>query len=296
MTAKRIPIIANPAAGGGRGRRRALKTAKALEGVGIDPTIHWTERPGHGEALAAELGGEADVIVVSGGDGTIHQVVNGLGDCRAALAVAHAGRGNDLARVLGIPRGVSAFARMVAAGKRRRIDLGQATEKDGRRRRFCTVAGLGFDAEVARRVVAGGPVGGPGAYVYGILRTLFSYEPCPVRIEGEFGVFEDEVFLAATANTSMYGGGLIIAPEARPDDGLFSICLIRPVSRLQVLWLFRGVRSGAHIDHPAVSMHESPTLRITAPRPLQLFADGEPLATTPVTLEVLVDALDLIVP
>ena len=291
-----IPIVANPLAGGGRGRSRALAIQAALKELGAETTIHWSERPGHCEEIARTLRGGADRIVGCGGDGTIHQVANGLRDSGVALAVARAGRGNDLARSLETPEEAGEFARMVVRGERRRIDLGEAVAEDGGRRRFCTVAALGFDAEVARRLVAGGPVGGPWAYTYGILRTLISYRARQVRLEGDFGVFEGEVFLAATANTSLYGGGLTIAPGAEPDDGLFKVCVIRPVSRLQVLWLFRGVRTGDHLRHPAVDLHETRSVRITAPAPLDLYADGERLATTPVTLEIVPGALDVLVP
>ncbi|MCZ6602851.1 MAG: diacylglycerol kinase family lipid kinase [Planctomycetota bacterium] len=293
---KSVPIVANPVSGGGVGRARAEAIRRALGERGWDAPIHWTESPGHAEEIARKLSGEAERIVACGGDGTIHQVVNGIRDSEVALAVAPAGRGNDLARVLGVPNDPGAFAEMVAAGKSRRIDLGRAVREGGQVRRFCTVAALGFDAEVARRVVTGGPIRGPGAYIYGVFRTLIGYRPCRVRIEGEFGVFDDEVFLAATANTSTYGGGMVIAPGARPDDGQLSICLIRPVSRIRVLWLFKGVRSGRHIHHPAVTLYQSRSIRITAPSPLELYADGEFLATTPVTLEVDPSALDVLVP
>lgn len=296
MTAVRFPIVANPAAGGGRGKRRALEVEEAMRGAGMETEIHWTEGADHAEALAEELGKEAEVLVVCGGDGTIHRVVNGLDLSGTALAIAPSGRGDDLARVLGVPRDPGEFARMVAAGRRRRIDVGRSTGADGRRRRFCTVAALGFDAEVARRVVAGGPIGGPWVYVYGILRTLLSYRPRAVRLEGDFGVFEDEIFLAATANTSVYGGGLKIAPPASPDDGLLWVCLIRPVSRLAVLSVFLKVRSGGHVDHPAVSIRKSRSVRITSSSPMDLYADGEPLSTTPVTLDLLPRALDVLVP
>lgn len=291
----RVAILANPMAGGGRGKRRAVEIQTALRDEGIRAPVHWTAAPGHAETLARHLGGEeADLIVVCGGDGTIHETVNGMDLGGPALAVAQAGRGNDLARVLGMPRDAAGFARVVATGRRRWIDLGQATGADDRRRRFCTVAALGFDAEVARRVLAGGPGGGSWVYLYGILRSLVSYRSRLVRVEGEFGALEERVFLAATANTSMYGGGVRIAPQAAVDDGLLTLCLVRPVSRLMVITLYRRVRAGLHIGHPAVAVRQGRSIRITSPEPIDLYADGEPLATTPVTLDVLPRSLQVI--
>ena len=294
--ASHAPIVANPLAGDRHAKGAALEIQAALREIGLDAPIHWTEGPDHTESLARDLMKDAECIVACGGDGTVHQVANPLAGTDVGLAVVPAGRGNDLARVLGIPSDPAAFAKMVSARRRRRIDLGRATDGAGRSRYFCTVAALGFDAEVAKRLVSGGAFGGPRAYVYGVLKTLLSYRPQSVRLEGDFGVIDGEVFLVATGNTSTYGGGFKIAPGAEPDDGLLRVCLIRPVSRLVVLALLRLVRPGKHLNHPAVSLYETRSVKISAPEPLDLYADGEPLFTTPVTLEVVGKALDVIVP
>lgn len=292
-----LPIVANPVSGQSRGRKVAEGVRDALRGLGVAAEIHWTEDSDQAQRIAAEVTGDgAGTIVACGGDGTIHNVVNAVAGSGVVVGVAPAGRGNDLARMLDLPREPGAIAAMLAAGRRRRVDLGRATEDGGRVRHFVTVAACGFDAEVARRLVHGGPVGGPWAYMYGTAVTLMSYQPRQGRIEGDFGVFEGPFFLAATANTSMYGGGISIAPGAAIDDGLFRLCIIRPISRPVVVALFRRVRAGTHLDHPAVSYHTSRKVRIATEVPIDLFADGEPLATTPVTLEVLPGGLEVIVP
>ena len=296
MPGDAIPIVANPVSGRGRGREMALRVADALAFRGNTASIHWTEDSPQTERVARELAGHAKMIVACGGDGTVHNVANALLESGTAMAVAPAGRGNDLARMLEVPADPDGIASMIVAGRRRSIDLGRATGGDGRTRAFCTVAACGFDAELARRLVHGGPVGGPWAYVYGTLMTLLSYEPRRARFEGDFGVFDGEFFLAATCKTSMYGGGIRIAPGASLDDGLLRICIIRPISRPVVIALFRRVRRGTHLDHPKVSLHKTARLTITAPSPLDLYADGEMLASTPVTIDVLPRALEVIVP
>ena len=291
-----IPVIANPVAGRRRGRKSAEDLKEALRRAGIPSEIHWTEGAEQTTRIAASLAEGARRIVVCGGDGTVHNVVNAIAGKETALAVVPAGRGNDLARMLGMPRDPAAIAEVIRADRRRRIDLGRATEATGRERRFCTVAACGFDAEVARRLVHGGPIGGPLAYTYGTAVTLLGYRPRHGRIEGDFGVFEGEFFLAATAKTSMYGGGMRIAPGASLDDGRLRLCIIRPISRPVVALLFRRVRAGTHLDHPAVSYHTTAAVRITTEAPIDLYADGEPLASTPVDLDVLPAALEVIAP
>ena len=292
-----LPIVANPVSGQSAGLKVAEGVRDALRELGVAAEIHWTEGSEQAQRIAAEVTGDgADMIVACGGDGTIHNVVNAVAGSGVVVAVAPAGRGNDLARILEMPREPEAIARVIHAGKRRKVDLGRATEDGGRVRHFCTVAACGFDAEVARRLVDGGPVGGPWAYLYGTAVTLMSYQPRRGRIEGDFGVFEGEFFLAATANTSMYGGGIQIAPGASIDDGNLRLCIIRPISRPVVVTLFRRVRAGTHLDHPAVSYHTTSKVRIATDDPIDVYADGEPLATTPVTLEVLPGGLEVIVP
>ena len=162
---------------------------------------------------------------------------------------------------------------------------------------FITIATCGYDTEVSRRASKGTPLfAGTASYAYAAVETLFYYEPPFVRLEGDFGIYEGPLLLAATGITSRYGGGFQIVPNARIDDGLFDVCIIRPVSSLTVLRLLVTLFWGGHVSHPAVSMHQTRTLTVETDTPMLLYADGEPMCETPATIEIIEGGLTVIAP
>lgn len=233
-----------------------------------------------------------DFLAACGGDGTIHEVVQVVAGTACPLAVAPGGRGNDLARALGVPADPAALARMVLAGATRRLDVGTTGG-----RRFLSVAALGFDAAVSARAAQGlWGLRGLAAYIAAVLLTLARFRGPVVEIQGIRNAFRGRILLVATANTPTYGGGIQIAPGAVPDDGLFRVCLIRAVSRRTVLRLLPLAIAGRHLEHPAVEVWDTPFLEVKADPPSVLYADGEPLGGTPARLEVLPGALHMLVP
>ena len=162
---------------------------------------------------------------------------------------------------------------------------------------FTTIATCGYDTEVSRRAAKGTPLfAGTASYAYAAVETLFYYDPPSVRLEGDFGIHEGPLLLAATGITSRYGGGFQIVPNARIDDGLFDVCIIRPVSSLTVLRLLVTLFWGGHVGHPAVSMHQTRTLKIETDTPMLLYADGEPMCETPATIEIIKGGLVVMSP
>jgi diacylglycerol kinase (ATP) len=160
-----------------------------------------------------------------------------------------------------------------------------------------SVATLGFDSAVSARAARGlSFLRGRAVYVAAMILTLASFRSPVVDIRGASHTFRGPILLVATANTPMYGGGLQIAPGARPDDGMFRVCLIQEVARLTVLRLLPLVMSGRHTRHPAVQMWDTPYLEVQADPPSVLYADGEPLGRTPIRLEILPRSLQVIVP
>ncbi len=285
--------MVNPDAGGGRGRRLAARWEAALAAAGASVLRRDTSGPGQATLLARGLLEEGvDSLAACGGDGTVHEVVQVVAGTACPLAVAPGGRGNDLARALGIPADPGALARMVLAGATRRLDVGTAGG-----RRFLSVATLGFDAAVSARAAQGiWGLRGLAAYIAAVLLTLARFRPPSVDVRGARNAYCGRILLVATANTPMYGGGMQIAPGAAPDDGLFRVCLIREVTRLTVLRLLPLAIAGRHTDHPAVEMWDTPFLEVEADPPSVLYADGEPLGRTPARLEILPGALHMLVP
>ena len=162
---------------------------------------------------------------------------------------------------------------------------------------FTTIATCGYDTEVSRRAAKGTPLfAGTASYAYAAVETLFYYDPPAVRLEGDFGTYEGPLLLAATGITSRYGGGFQIVPNARIDDGLFDVCIVRPVSSLTVLRLLVTLFWGGHVGHPAVSMHQTRTLKIETDPPILLYADGEPMCETPATIEIIKHGLVVMSP
>ncbi len=288
-------IIANPVSGRGRARRIGEQVADLLYACGVNVDLIMSGAPGDCERLAREVlvrGGRQ--VAACGGDGTVHEVINGLANSDAILGVVPCGRGNDLARALGLPRDVKDVVNTLVHGVDRAIDLGKAGG-----RFFATVASLGFDTAVAQRMQNQGTgfltraleVGGTVSYGLTVLRTLFGYRSSFVRLRGDFGVFEGRVLLAATANAPFYGSGIKIAPDAIVDDGMLDVCIVADVSRWTVLRMFLSAYSGAHVGHSAVRVVRTRTLQIESDDSLWIFADGEPMCEIPAKIEVVPGAL-----
>ncbi len=281
-------IIANPVSGRGLARRIGERVADLLRERGVDADLMMSGAPGDCERIAREVlarGGRR--VAACGGDGTVHEVVNGLANSDAVLGVVPCGRGNDLARALGLSRDAEDVVNTLVHGVDRAIDLGKVGD-----RFFATVASLGFDTAVAQRARSRpSRLGGTASYCLAVLRTLSGYRSSFVRLRGDFGVFEGRVLLAATANAPFYGSGIKIAPDAIVDDGVLDVCIVADVSRWTVLRMFLSAYSGAHVGHSAVRVVRTRTLQIESDDSLWIFADGEPMCEVPAKIEVVPGAL-----
>lgn len=286
-------LIFNPVAGKRRGRLLADIVQQRLSAAGLSGKMVMTQQRGDGSRLAEKgLAQGIPRIIVCGGDGTIHEVVNVLVHSTATLGIIPGGKGNDLARALGIPKHPLAAAEVILSGEVRVIDLGQLND-----RYFSTIATLGFDSEVGRLVNEGkAPFSGMWAYLYVALTTLWSYQCPSVSLTGDFGTFTGNIFLAATGNSSSYGGGMQIVPPAAIDDGVLDICIIKEVLPRTVLRMLPTVFWGGHVTHPAVTIARMKRLRVESSQPLWFFADGEPVCSTPAVIEVAEKALRVFTP
>ena len=288
-------IIANPVSGRGRARRTGERVADLLHERGVYVDLMMSGAPGDCERLAREaLARGVRQVAACGGDGTVHEVVNGLANSDAVLGIVPCGRGNDLVRALGLSSDVEDVVNTLVHGVDRAIDLGKVGD-----RFFATVASLGFDTAVAQRMRTQGTgfltrtleMGGTVSYGLTVLRTLVGYRSSLVRLRGDFGVFEGRILLAATANAPFYGSGVKIAPDAMVDDGVLDVCIVADVSRWTVLRMFLRAYSGAHVGHSAVRVVQTRTLQIESDDPLWIFADGEPMCEIPAKIEVVPGAL-----
>ena len=298
MTQDSWAFIANPIAGKGRALALARRVAQAMEENGATVAVEVTEAKGDAERLA-RTAVESGVIrvVACGGDGTIHEVVNGMmavpNATDTALGIIPAGRCNDLVFALGLSGNSNAVTETLLHGVPRSIDLGRIGD-----RYYTTVATLGFDSEVAQYVDEGRPpsfLRGTPAYIYGVLVKLFKYKSKWVSLKGDFGTFEGDIYLAATGNSTRYGGRMKVTPAASMEDGLLDICLVRPVPRRTFLRMVPKAFSGKHVNHPAVTMALTRSLEIESREPLWLWADGEQITQTPATIQVVPHAISVLV-
>lgn len=251
----------------------------------------------HAWTLAEEAAKRGYELIVSvGGDGTTHEVINGLlrgrPDQPPALAVIPLGTANDFPRALAIPKAPSAAARVLLNGIRRRIDLGQVND-----RYFATIAGVGFDAEVAYQVNQWPRwFGGTALYIAGILKMLATYTPAEARIEIDGQGQTLRMFLLAAGNTNWYGGGLYMCPHARLDDGQLAIVFAGDLGKVETLALLPRVFSGTHLKHPKVTHTTAREVRVDSAVPLGIQADGELVGRVPAIFRAVPSALEVIVP
>ena len=191
-----------------------------------------------------------------------------------------------------MPRTLSKAVQTLVEGRAAPIDLGRCGD-----RYFSTVAAYGFDAEVSAAMEAGqAPLGGTAGYVLQALRHLRHFTPPQTTLSGSFGRFEGPVFLVASANTRSYGGGMQIAPDANPQDGLLDVCIIEPLTYTQALSLLPSVFLGRHIHHPSVHIVRTDALEISGESERLLSADGEDCGTTPLRITAVPKALRVILP
>ena len=286
-------LIANPTAGKGRGRQAAERAAIALEKTGHPVDLRFTRQRGHGTELARQAVRQgADCLIVCGGDGTIREVLPALIHSRTTLGLLPFGTANDFSRALGIPRQFDAAVRNLLEGRTCCIDLGRVGECF-----FCTVATFGFDSIVTHAVSSGQvPFSGTLGYLWAVLKYISAYPLPVVHLQGEFGAYEGKVLLVASGNTASYGGGMKIAPQANPRDGKLDVCIIGQVSTPTILRILPRIFWGGHVDHPAVRIERTAWLKIETPSPQIIYADGDYLGETPVTIEAVPLALNVILP
>ena len=278
-----ILLLVNPTAGGGRSRGLSLAAAQAIRALGHDLDVVVTSARGEVERLArdAAVRGLARIFIC-GGDGTVHEGVNGLAGTDTALGILPGGRGNDLAATLGVPPDPITAARYLVETPTRRIDLGVVNG-----RRFGTTAGIGFDADVATRTNRGAwRRAGRFAYVGGILASLVAFRAPHLRIRAGDARRDGRYMMCAVSNTGRYGGGVLIAPAASPDDGILDLCLIRHASRLRLLRILPAAYRGEHVRAAEVEMLRAIEVEVSADRELPIIADGEAAGTTPARISV----------
>lgn len=295
-------VILNPVSGRGRALRSQAEIVRLLEQHGMRHSLAISRFHGHTiELVSAAISAGCRRLLVAGGDGSLSEAVNGImaqdvvPATEILLATLPVGTGNDWARSHMVPAHWPAAVALAASETSAVHDAGLAEFGDGSRRWFINVAGLGFDAAVVERKMARGF--GPMAYVLGLLGALWSYRPVPVQVSLDGADPRDARILVHFAALGRHcGGGMLIAPEAVPDDGCFDSVLVKAMTRLEVLANLKRLFDGTLPSHPKVEARTCTTIQVAAPAALGVEADGEPVGHTPVTFRVLPRAIRVVVP
>ncbi len=295
-----VPIIHNPAAGGGRGMARFYDAQKLLKEAGIHADPIATEAPRHATTLVEELAKEGyRRILVLGGDGTLSEAANGAlrvpESKRPALGFLPAGTGNDILRDHNVLDRTEAVKR-IAAGRLQSMDAMRVRYEDdsGPKERYgINLVGTGFAPRSVEVTNQHYKWARGQAYNLGVVHSIMALKPTPTRITIDGKEEAGDYPMVMVCNNIHTGGAMKMAPMAQTNDGQLDVLIASEVSRIQLLNLLGKVRSGAHVDHPAVRFEKGASITIEPEDVSPLLVDGEVYGATPVQVDVMPSALQI---
>ncbi|HSQ39170.1 MAG TPA: diacylglycerol kinase family protein [Anaerolineales bacterium] len=279
---RKVKLILNPMADMGRAWKAANDLRPIVQEFKGDISWSGTVYPAHAVELAKQAAAEGcDLVIALGGDGTAHEVVNGLmqipEDQRPVLGVVPLGSGNDFAHALGVPQKPDRALVHALNGQASKIDVGMFTdEHSGRREYFDNTVGAGFDAVVTIRSHKLPIVKGFLMYLTAVIQTiLLNHNPAKIQFQTENETWEDSVLMTTICNGGREGGGFLISPESKIDDGVLQFLNVKKVSRGMMFRLVPEFMKGTHLRFPAAQLGDFKKLHMTSDRPLYIHADGE---------------------
>jgi YegS/Rv2252/BmrU family lipid kinase len=292
LVSRRYALIVNPSSGGGRAAKALPAVEAELRARGLAFRTSTTRDLPHVGDLARAAVAAGEVPVALSGDGCVGAVAGALrGQPDAVMGVLPGGRGNDFARVAGIPRDPVAAVAVLQSGVPRPVDLG---EVEGRA--FIGIASLGFDSEANRRANEAPARLGPLVYAYGALGALATWRHAAFRVsvDGEERAFTG--WSVAAANSKAYGGGMFVAPDAEFDDGALDVVLSKASSKAHFLRMLPRVFKGTHVADPEIEVLRGAEVHVEADRPFTVYADGDPIAELPATIRCVPGAVRVLLP
>jgi len=299
----RTVFLVNPASENGATGRRWPEIANRAAAAGLSGDALLSERPGHLTELARRAADDgAELLVAVGGDGTVHEVVNGIaGRAGVDLAIVPQGTGRDFVRTYGIPRGLDDALRTARDGGVREIDLGRARFRSWKGKPaeayFANIASAGMSGAIAKRAnETSKALGGRASYFWATFAVFARWRTSEITV----GVGEEtrcaRMHDVVVANGRYFGGGMMICPQAEPDDGTFDVLLIGNLTKRDLLFTLPKTYRGKHLPHPKAELLRGSTVEIDAAEPLPVELDGEQPGTTPARFELVPRALRLRVP
>jgi len=293
MGAEAMPLalLVNPASAHGGALKLLPALERELDAWRVSFRVERTGGLDDGVERALRAAAAGEVPVVVSGDGLIGAVGGALAGSDTPLGIVPGGRGNDLARVLGIPAEPRDVVAMLAGGTTRRIDVGEVNGE-----RFLGIVSVGFDSVANERANQTRWLRGSLVYAYAGVRTLLGWKPARFTIVAGGRRERLSGYSVSVANNKAFGGGMFVAPDAELDDGQFDVVTIGEVGKLRFLGNLPKVFKGTHVDEDEVSVFRASRLELSASRPFPVYADGEHLTDLPASLRILPRALSVIVP
>ncbi|MDZ4674472.1 MAG: diacylglycerol kinase family lipid kinase [Gemmatimonadota bacterium] len=297
-----IHVILNPTGGSGRAQKAWTRAESHLGALSRPLTVHRTTGRGSATAIARELSSEGSeaVVVAVGGDGTVHEVTNGLlhggqGRPAPAFAVLPVGTGNDFARGFGFSTDPGVLVRWLAAGATRRVDAGHLAWPGGEEW-FVNIASFGFTGAAARHADRRSKRLGVANYAHSAVAAILAHRDYDLTLSVDGGPpVRRRLGTVVLANAPWFGSGMHVAPGARPDDGLLDLLTVEGAGRIRLLGLLAGVFTGRHLRSRTVTVRPVRTVRLEWEGDLPLEAEGELVgARSPLTATVHPGALRMV--
>ena len=292
-----VLLIVNPHAGGGRASRVLPEYEAALTELGLEYRVERTHDLPHAQALARDALANDEVAAALGGDGLAGAVAAELRGTAGVLGVLPGGRGNDFARVLGIPADPAGACAVLRDGTERLLDLGEVL-RDGVPGSvpFIGIASCGFDSDANRIANEARLIKGNLVYTYAALRALAQWKEARFEITLDGEPLKFTGYTVACANSKAYGGGMYIAPDADLEDGLLDVVLIGHVGKFRFLTRLPQIFKGRHVENVEVDVRRAREVTITASRPFTAYADGDPIGDLPLTVRAVPRAIRVLAP
>ena len=288
---RRFALLVNPASAGGKALKALPAVHAALDRLDAPHRTVTTRSSEHAADEAATAAAQGETVAALSGDGMLRPLAGALKGTGSALAVIPCGRGNDLARVLGIPDDPAAAAELAVKGAEKLLDVAHV---DGTP--YLGIASFGFDSDANRIANEAKLVKGNAVYLYAALRALAAWKPAAFTVTVDGERHDASGYSVAVGNSKAYGGGMIVLPQAELDDGELDVLISTRTSKLTFLQGVFKTFKAAHVDSPYAQFLRGAKIEVSTDRPFVIYGDGDPIGTTPATIGVEPRCLRVIVP
>jgi YegS/Rv2252/BmrU family lipid kinase len=288
---RELALFLNPAAAGGRAARALAEVRDELDRLRATYRVADTKSIDDAREQALAAAAAEETVVAIGGDGLVGTLAGALMNTKSPLGIVPGGRGNDFARVLGIPSAVPEATRLVVEGEERLVDVAAVNGKP-----YVGIASVGIDSDANKLANETKAVKGNLVYFYAGMWALVRWKPATFEVKVDGQAHSVTGYGVAIANSKAYGGGIYLVPHAELDDGRLDVMLTRDHGKLH--WIAGGLKAfkGRHVDDPNLQWLSGSEIEVSADRPFTVYADGDPIADLPVTVSVSRQALRVIAP